>query len=62
MRNTIGGVAHGAPAFVEGVFCMCNGSAILISSLVVLRVGCLPTLKVCTLFRVGQNRVYIYRI
>jgi len=34
MRNTIGGVAHGAPAFVEGVFCMCNGSAILISSLV----------------------------
>jgi len=59
MWNTFGGVAHGALAYVEGVFCMCYGSAILISSLgqsvcpgcgihlVVLRVGRLPSLKVC---------------
>ena len=33
MWNTFGGVAHGALAYVEGVFCMCYGSAILISSL-----------------------------
>jgi hypothetical protein len=59
MWNTFGGVARGALAFVKGVFCMCNGSAFLISSLgqsvcpgcgiqlVVLRVGRLPSLKVC---------------